>query len=336
MIEALSELDAARASTPAGTRLRALRLAGEALAERLRDAAPVRRVEVLALDRVPVRAELALDGALRAPVRWMELERRMLFLELESGARVVVDPVEPGSWSRTPWGTWLAEAHPRRARRALQQGRSAGAALASIGVEADTIDVAILTHLRGQDLRALIGTAHGDGVEGPRESMLPRARWIVSATELASAAVPDDLERAHLVRDVRARVAEDRIEAITRDVSLRGSVAVMHAPGLTEGQLGVAVHDARGVFVWSAQGVAVDCWSPYHARLPGLRERVRELDVEAIPRGDAWSRGEALISMALERAVADRRQDAPAMHRVVPSAALCGHPLARPWGDERG
>ncbi|UJR85570.1 hypothetical protein [Sandaracinus amylolyticus] len=334
MIDTLTELDAARASVPAGARLRAMRLAGEALGERLRAAPPARRVEVLVLDRAPVRAEVALDGSLRAPVRWMELERRMLFLELASGARVVVDPVEPGAWARTPWGTWLADAHPRRSERALAHGRSVGAALASIGVEADTIDVAILTHLRGQDLRALVGTAHGDGMEGPRESVLPRARWIVSATELASAAVPDDLERAHLVRDVRARVAEARFEPLERDVVIDGSVAVVRAPGLTAGTLGVVVRDARGVFAWSAQAVAPDCWSPYHARLPGLRERVRELDLEAIPRGDAWSRGEALVSMALERAAADHRHDVPALHRVVPSSALCGHAFARPWGDE--
>lgn len=323
VIERLAILDEARAAGASGARVRALRAAGEALGERLRTAA-IARVEVLALDRVPCRRATVLDGATSGG-GWGALERRMLFVEVERGIerlRLVVDPVAPGSWRKTPWGSWLAEAHPRRARAAMQGARDVATALASIGVEPASIDLALFTHLRGQDLRALVGTARGDGLEGPRPSVLPNARWLVSATEWESAGIPHDLERAQLVRAVRERVAEARVEPFATDLAIGGAVAVVRSPGLTEGHASVLVNERGGVRVWSGHGVSPECWSPYHARLPGLRERVRELDLEAVPRGDAFSRGDALTWMALERAASDRDAVKPALHRIEPSQML--------------
>lgn len=325
MIEPLADLDRARAVTPAGARVRELRTAGEALGERLRQGA-IARVEVLALDRIPCRLATALDGASTGTLRaWGELERRMLFVELERGGervRVVVDPVALGSWQRTPWGAWLAEAHPRRARAALEGARDVASALASVDVDPASIDIAVLTHLRGQDLRALIGTARGDALEEARPSVLPRARWVVSATEWASARVPHDLERAHLVRGSLERVAESRVEPFEHDLVIAGALAIVRTPGLTEGHASALVHDRGGVRVWSGHGVSAECWSPYHSRVAGLRERVRELDVEAVPRGDAFSRGDALTWMAFERAASDRDAAKPALHRIEPSHRL--------------
>lgn len=324
-ITALAAFDEARRVVPAGARARALRRAGERLGDRLRASSAVRRVEVLSLERVPCAVDVAFDGALRAPLRWITLERRMLFVELELGGavrRVLVDPVEPGAWRDTPWGAWFVEAHPRRAAALASRVRSIEGALATISVSAATIDLSIVTHLRGQDLRATIGTARGDGVEARRASVTPSARWIVPRTEWEGARDPHEHERPHLVREGLDRVDESRIAWMEGDLALGDSAALVATPGLTDGHATLFVRSASGVLAWSSHGVAPDAWSPYHARLPGLRARVRELGVECVPRGDAAARGDALTSMSLERAVTDARGDAPAFRQILPQQEL--------------
>jgi hypothetical protein len=71
----------------------------------------------------------------------------------------------------------------------------------------------------------------------------------------------------------------------------------------------------------SPHGVALDCWSPYESRLPGLSETLRLRDIEALPRGDA-DPIESAISMGLERTIADRRRDAPAFFDITPAVEL--------------
>lgn len=331
-VETLCVLEEARRVQPAGARARALRRAGERLGDRLRsEGAIARRIEVLAIERVPCPASVAFDGALRVPIAWTTLERRMLFVEIEIGGatqRVVVDPVEPGAWMRTPWGAWFAETHPRRAKK--MRRRTLDAAIASIGIERASIDIAVVTHLRGQDLGATIGTSRGDGVAGPRASAFPRAAWIIGAFEWSSAIDPHDDERPHLVRGGMDRLDEARVTRIDRDLALGTGAALIRTPGLTPGHATFVARGPNGVLAWSSHGVAVDCWSPYHGRVPGLRARVRERDVECVTRSDVASRQDALTSMSLERAIVDRRRDQPAFHLVVPQQELVASTLLRP------
>jgi hypothetical protein len=79
--------------------------------------------------------------------------------------------------------------------------------------------------------------------------------------------------------------------------------------------------------VLSPHGVALDAWSPYESRLPGLREALRLREIEALPRGDAHPIAGA-IAMGLERTLADRRRDAPAFLDVTPSLELVPSLLA--------
>jgi len=326
----LASIAEARRALPPGARLRATRRAGERLGDRLREGAVARRVEVLAVDRVPCRVVDALDGGARTPRTWAWLERRALYLELTIDGtlqRVVVDPVARGSWRRTPWGAWFCEAHPRRAA-ALGEGRSLGDALASIGVDAATIDLAILTQLRGVDVAALVGTARGDGVAPAGAGALPRARWIVPAGAWSAALDLDEVETPTFVRDAMERVDDARVEQVG-DRAIGTGAALIETPGWSAGSASLFVRSERGVIGWSSLGVALVAWSPYHARLPGLRERVRELDVESVPRGDAISRLDARLSMSLERAVVDRLADRPALHAMLPREQLVPHPLLR-------
>jgi hypothetical protein len=330
-LPAIDDLDDARRIAHAGPRALALRRAGEALGDRLRAArAPVRRIERLPIDRFPITASAALDGALRAPLRWLAVERSALYLEVtveDALCRVLVDPVEHGAWAHTPWGAWVSERYPRLA---AGHGHPIESALRTIDVAPDTIDLVVLTHLRGQELRRLVGTSRGDGVERPRGSAFPAARWLVGDVEWACAHAPHELDKPYLVRDGLTRVDGSRLETFVSDVAIGEACALVRTPGLTDGHATLFVRTAAGVIAWTSHGVAVDCWSPYHASLPGLRDRVRELDAECVPRGDANGRCDALTSMSLERAVVDRRTDEPAFHRIVPQQELVAHPLARP------
>lgn len=336
-LAALDALDAARAVTPSGARARALRYAGERLGDRLRAAPAARRIEVIAIERVPCALGVAFDGAVGArsagrdlgvgvgrdgpprPGGWIALERRMLFVEVElEGAplRVLVDPIAPGAWERTPWGAHFVERYPRRARALRAGARGIEAGLASIGVAASDIEVAILTTLRDQDLRLTVGTARGDGIGGPRASVLPEAAWVVTRAEWESAHDPHEHERPRLVRDGMDRVDASRVRATETDLALGASAALIATPGLTAGHASFAVRGPDGMCVWSGHGVAPDAWAPYHGRYRGLRERVRALDHECVPRGDAACREAALTSMSVERAIADRSAISPAFSMI--------------------
>jgi hypothetical protein len=329
-VTAFPEIAEARRIELAGPRARALRRAGEALGERLRAAPPVARAVVLPIDRVPCAAHVAFDGAMTAPVRWVTLERRALYLELEIDGRttrVIVDPVEPGSWARTPWGEWFAESSPRKRKPLARGARTIEDALASIGVARASIDLAIATQLRGQDLRRLVGTSRGDGLEPPRPGTF--ARWMIPAKEWDGAHAPHDHEKPYLVRHGLDRLDEGVVER-GGDVALGASAALIGTPGYTAGHATLFVRTERGVAAWTSHGVAVDAWTPYHARVSGLRERVRENGSECVPRGDAASREDAITSMAFERAVIDRVEQAPAFHLVRPREELAPSALASP------
>jgi hypothetical protein len=330
----LSDLDAARQLVGAGARALALRRAAQRVAERLCAAPRALRLEVLELDRIPIGAHAALDGALAVTMRWLELSRRALYLELPRARearplRVLVDPVEPGAWQRTPWGARFAERRPRRTR-ALGRGRSIERALGSIGVPSEAIDIVVVTHLRGQDLRRLVGTVRGDGLEGPHVGLFPRAIWFIPRLEWEDARAPHPHEVPHLVRGGLDRIDTARVVFFDRDVAIASSAALIRTPGLTTGHASLFVRGPEGVLAWTSSGVAVDCWSPYHARIPGLRARARELDAECVPRGDSASRLDALSSMAIERAIADRRADEPAFHQILPQQELVPGLLVRP------
>lgn len=295
------------------------------MGDRLRDQSSVTQYEVLALERLPCETHVAFDGALRAPLRFVSLERRMLFLELENAGkrlRVLVDPTTPRAWRRTPWGASFEFRHPRRTQSLATHARGLEEALRTIGVGADTIDLAILTHLRWQDLGYLLGTSRGDGVEARRASVLPNARWIVPRVDWENAADAHELDRPFHVRDALARIDTTSIFFAEGDLAIGQAAVLVSTPGITEDHRTLFVRGPTGVFAWSSHGVSPWAWAPYHSSLPGLRARVRERSLDCIPRGDSSSIKDALTSMALERSVVDRDVDSPELPQIIPQQSL--------------
>ena len=312
----ISLLDDARAGEPGAPRHTALRLAAARLGDRLREGPSVVRAEVLPLGSVLMAPHDAC-AALRSASPLVRVRRRALLVTVMDGARVLrvlVDPAEPDAWRRTPAGTVIASAHPVAAR-AADPGPRIEDALARIGVLPEEIDVVVLTHLFAASLDRLVG-------DGERTGALPSATWLLPAADYASRVAPHPDARAMLSRGGLDGLDASRIVRVARDVEIAPGLALVRTPGLTEGHLTVCFTVHGRVRAFSANATCLDAYAPYESALPGLRERVRTHDAEVITRGDAAWREEQSSSMSVERAIVDRRLDAPWAPDVLPAWEL--------------
>ncbi len=280
--------DARRVQGPA--RLAGLRDAAEALAESIRSI-HVRSVETITIDRVLVETQTVLpDARLVSP--FAVLVRRALSIVAHDGTRVLLDPSDASHV--TPYEQRIASRHPVLARlfTAPEPARAW-----------PTADVVFSTALA---LRAI----------GRTRETLARTRWLAMAAELDAARDPSARDASRYVR------AQPAIEAAHGGLALAPGVLAISTPGATPGHASVAFSHRGKIHVFTHAGVATDAWSPYESKIPGLREAVRLRNVEAIVRGDASDPGAALESMAIERALADRDERAPAFFHIVPAMAL--------------
>jgi hypothetical protein len=285
----LDALEQAREASGAG-RLAGLRDAAEAIAESIRGT-HVRSVETITIDRVLVETRVVLpDARLVSP--FAVLTRRALSIVASDGARVLVDPSDAGYG--TPYEERISTRHPVLARLFATDGQPVSWAAP---------DVVFSTSLA---LRT-IDRAH---------ATFSKVRWLTRAEELSAARAPS-------ARDVaRYAKAYPPLETVDGGLELAPGVLAIPTPGPTNGHTSIAFSVRGKVHVFTNAGVAVDAWSPYESKIPGLREAVRLRNVEAVVRGDASDPDEALEAMAIERALADRDERAPAFFHVVPAMAL--------------
>lgn len=300
-VSELRAFDDAR-RTSGAARIAALRDAAEAVALRVR-AQPVRLAEVLPIDRVVVETRTVLpDARLVSPL--VALVRRAFSLVAADGTRVLVDASDAGP--STPYEERIASRHPVALRALGSRGQDLAWPAA---------DVVVCTSLA---LRS-IERAHGK---------LASARWVVFRAELEAAREPMPLDRPRYARRAPS------LEGVEASIEVAPGIVLLTTPGPSPGH-GSLVFAHRGrVHVISHAGVVVDAWAPYESSVPGLREAVRLRGVEATVRGDASDPAAALEAMAVERAAADRRADAPALFRVLPSMELVTsafYPRMRPF-----
>lgn len=272
-------------------RLAVLRDAAEAVAEHVRRT-PVARATHVPIDRVLAETRRVLpDARLVSP--FVVLARRALLLVAQNGLRVLVDPCDPGPG--TPDAERLASRHPILARTLAPRRAS--------DPRWPVADLVVSTALAG---RAIVRT----------REQLAGARWLAYADELAAARRPDPIDEARY-----ARRTPDGLEAIEGAIELAPGIVLLPTPGPTRGHGSLVFAFEGRVHVHTQAGVAVDAWSPYESSIPGLREAVRVRNVEALVRGDASDPARALEAMAIERALADRRRDAPALFSILPAAS---------------
>jgi hypothetical protein len=277
--------------------------AGEWLAEALRHAPPV------SLTRLAGHAFWMEAWAACAPLSVSApvlVQRKATLLEV--GARhVLVDPCIG------PANTPLAE------RMASLLG--APPALAIDAIDPLSITDVVLTTLQHQSLRTLLGTTHGDGVQGPVSPMFPNARVHLGAADWKRALRSEEL--AVHERALFARLRDAQLVYVNEPVYLAEGLVIVPTPGLTIGNLSVACRDADGlVHVVSSNVVTRDALSPYESTLPGLLLHTRLRDIDVAPRGDVFSMARHFAALRLERHLSDRDPNDPRFQLIWPSSEL--------------
>lgn len=296
---AFASLEVASAEPSPQRRLLALRNAGEALAEAVRSG-PTVKIERHVGERFALERSVALP-ALRAALplsAFVTVERRTWRID-----RTLVDPSSDAG--ATPYVERFAQRHPVR-QRAL-------GADAIAPIDPDAIEHVVLTTLRYHSLAYLL-------------THYPRASIEVHPLEHARYVDPPPVERAAYERD--PVLSHERL--VLRDAGpLPCGAVLVNTPGLGPGSRSVLANDRGTLHLLSPHGVALDAWTPYESKLPGLREHLRLRDIEVCTRGDADPEASS-VSMGLERVLADRRADAPAFFEITPSLELWQGKLGGP------
>ena len=295
MIEtAFASLEAASADPTPQRRLLAMRNAGEALAEAVR-LGPSVQIRCHVGERMVLEREVALP-ALRSLSAFVSIERRTWQID-----RTLLDPSSDARV--TPFFERFAQRHPLR-HRALDLR-------APSPIDPSRIEHIVLTTLRYQSLAWLL-------------ERYPRASISVHPAEHARYVAPTPVDRAAYERD--PVMAHERL-VLGDPGPLPCGAVLLNTPGLGPGSRSVLANDGGTLRLLSPHGVALDAWTPYESKLPGLREHLRLRDIEVCTRGDADPETSS-ISMGLERVLADRRDDAPAFFEITPSMELVGSPIS--------
>lgn len=311
-----SALEAARAL---GTEASAIH-AGERLAH----AICVHLAPVVSLSRTPIAPMWLEPWAACAPLHRTAPARLVRTATIARTPRglACIDPTLPEAWARTPLGERMRSLHPEATRESFPLTLRM-----AVGPPEHFTEI-VLTDLRFQSLRALLGTTHGDGLEPALPPFFPKARVYVSALDWAHLAHPDALpteERAALVRGGLARLRTDALVLVDRPLVTDAGLVLVPTGGLTPGTLTVAmpVRDSRvRVAVVTSQATTRDAYSPYESALAGLREHARLRDTDVAPRGDALDQAAHLRALRFERALADRDPKDPRFHDILPSQQL--------------
>ena len=153
----------------------------------------------------------------------------------------------------------------------IDHDRSIAVALSEIGVEPDSIDVVVLTHLHFDHVGGCTRRA-GDSVE----PVFRRARHVVQRAELDAALHPHERNRAsYLDENLGPLLEAGLVEAVDGEVEVTPGVRVLPTPGHSRGHQSVLIDGGgeRALFLGDVVPTSV------HVRLPWTM--AYDLDVEA-------------------------------------------------------
>jgi hypothetical protein len=339
----LYELDEAWRAPSAGERLERIRRAAPRLRERVLESGRVVSVRTFDLARLPYPTAFAFAGAAASPVPYVVLTHRCNVVQFatEEGVKTLLfNPTDVPRSARTPFfADLLARLGAGVSRRLLAMLKlpSAVAHIVSLGLRPEDVDYLAFDHLHTQDVRGHLGTRadpHPPGSAPGKlggealQAVFPRARLLVSRAELEVFRALHPLQRPWYIADGVRRVPPARIVACEGDLLLGRGVALVRTPGHTAGNWSLVVHTDNGVWAVSENGVACDSYAPAASRIPGLRAYAEREGVEAVLNANTLEgRNEQYTSMLLEKALVDRRRDAPDFYQHLASSELTPTPL---------
>lgn len=173
------------------------------------------------------------------PLNRVELSLRCLFLQGHN-RRLLIDTGMGEKWD-----------DEMRGRYALEGGGGVVAALAKLGVPAETVTDVVLTHLHFDHA----GGATVKNAEGVLVPSFPNARYRVQSRNIEWARKPNERERAsYLEENFEPLVDEDRLELLDGPCDVLPGVTVAVSDGHTEGLQMVRVsgegEDGQPTEVW--------------------------------------------------------------------------------------
>ena len=289
---------------------------------------------------LPYPRRYALWEACRSPVPYVWMTNRMFVIQWEEEGRTRTLVAEPSDYDLgvgTPFLRKTVERLPLSWTRSLdtffsRHGTIEGH-LAELGIALEDVDYVTFDHLHTQDIRRIVGTrgpAPDLGYpDAPVPPLFPNAKLIVQ---------PEELQHVRDVHPFQSRfhqpwtyedIREDDLLFVEGDVLVGPGLALLHTPGHTFGNHTIVVNTERGIFTSSENGIAVECYSPEHSRLPGVRDWARRWGLEVVmnfntPEFASWQYN----SMIKEKLIADPVPERPEFVQFFPSSELAWNPLA--------
>jgi hypothetical protein len=316
----ITDLDAAWATPASGARLRAVRVAGEALRHRFGAGPRAVAVRTLPLVVVPYPTKYAFFGAALSIAPFVLLEHRCVLVQfLQRGAlkTLLFNPTDVPGLRATPFYARQAQHVPQRLKALVARASEPiEEQLARYGIEPVDVDYLAFDDMHARDLRPLLGT----------EAMAPRfpnATLLVPRVDWDEWDDPHPLERASFLREGKAGVGTARIAFTSGDRILGDGVMLLRTPGRTQGSQTLFVNTSAGIWGVSANGTAADSWSPFESKIAGLRALCKRQDIDIVMNSSTPVRGaDQYTSMVLEKTIADRLKRAPAFAQIFPSSEV--------------
>ena len=330
-IRLVHDLDAPRAVSIAGARLREMRRTAERLGDDLREGSPVVSVRTLPLQSFFYPTRNAFNTAVPMPWPYVVMTHRCLLVQVLADGElknILFNPSDTETAKETPFfrrlidrygGDWLVS-------RMVTTHGSVESGLTKLGLTCADIDLIAFDHFHTQDLRPLLGTGQGvlrKPARFPNAYLLaPRCEWLDW----------DDLhpmQRAWFIADGKKGLPEERVVLTDGDLRLGDGCLLLRTPGHTVGNQTIFVHGDDGVFGCSENGTSADCYSPHDSAIPGLAAYARQYEVDVIINSNTPEHGGTQYeSMLLERAVVDRAAESPAFVQMFPSSEVTPSTLA--------
>lgn len=334
-VREILDLNDARASTVAGTRLRQYRRVGTVLGDSLRKGPKVLSVTTLPVSTLIYPVGFAFNHTVRLPWPYLQMNHRCLFIQVRAGGEirnVLFNPTDYVTAECTPFFAQIIGSMPRPdllKKLIAKQNGQVDEQLRAIGVKPEDIDVVAFDHFHTQDLRPILGSDVPRADGSTWTSRFPNAILLAPRSEWDDWDDLHPLQRSWFVAEGKDGVPEDRVVLFDADLRIGEGCLLLRTPGHTSGNQTIFVHGRHGVFGCSENGCSADSWTPYESSIPGLRAFARRYDAEVVLNTNTPElMAEQYNSMILEKSVVDRSEIDPAFVQMFPSSEVTPSPLA--------